>query len=159
MTTSTELRKAYSRALREVGFTGRGSVWRYLGHDLQWTCQISVSNWGRQVSLDIGLDPQIHEVLSRADDSPIVMYLETFAGLDDALEAVGTDRIEVSRAGRLDSDLGVDEREVVIVKAAAAVHSYVQARGDLDSVRFAFRRGEFRTGFIRKDVREAFARE
>ncbi|MFJ2506065.1 hypothetical protein [Microbacterium sp. NPDC087592] len=71
----------------------------------------------------------------------------------------GIDRMEVSAAGRLESGVDIEEREAVIVKAARAVHAYVSERSDLESVRSAFRRGEFRTGFVRKDAREALAGE
>ncbi len=132
-------------ALQECGFSGRGSVWRFRRPEVQWVVRVDRLPFGARFGVDVGLELGAKAAPRRPTDCGIVLYLEN---LPFAKE------LWVARTFDLDSDIDDGQRRMEVMESLRALGDYVAARSTFDEVRNSFRRGEFRSGFVRKDVRE-----
>lgn len=145
MTNATDIKSWAAAALRECGLSGRGSVWRLRRPEVQWVVHLDQLPFGERLGVDIGLDLQTESTPRRPTDCGILLHLENLPFARD---------LWVARALDIDSDLDEDQRRTDIVDAVHALGEYVVARGTYEDVRHSFLRGEFDSGFIRRDVRE-----
>ncbi|WP_417563815.1 hypothetical protein [Microbacterium sp.] len=91
--------------------------------------------------------------LSRADDCGIVLYLDTMSAVENEIRAAGTNHAGIRIADDPGSAMSIDERRRVIRAAVSAVSDYVNHRLEIPRIAESLRESEFKSGFVRKDVR------
>jgi hypothetical protein len=143
----TELASAktwISGSLKAAGLRGRGSVWRLTGPDVQWVVHIDELPYGNRLGVDIGLDLQLATTPRLPTDCPVLLHLENVPVSDDFMVVTALD---------LDSGLAPDRRRQELESATGALADYLANHLTLTAVRDAYRAGDFRAAFIRKDAR------
>jgi hypothetical protein len=119
-------------------------MWRRVGTGVQWLVEIESLPFGHRLGVSIGLDLQTGTTPTRPNFCPIYLDLETMHLADD---------VWVTRALDMDARLTDDERRHDLESAARSLSAFIGQRLSLDSVRAAYRDGDFKSGFIHKDVR------
>lgn len=135
-------------SLRAGGLRGRGRVWRLKGQEVQWVVRIDEPPRHNHLAVDVGLDLQSVTTPSSPNYCPIYLALEhmPFAGDSAIVEAMD-----------FDSRVLPKWRKREIEDVTGALTSYMAERMTLSAVRAAYRNGEFKAGFIHKDVRGVLA--
>lgn len=150
VTDLSAIRKWIAATAEASGLTGRASVWRLVGPEVQWVMRIDRPPYGQRLAIDVGLDLQTDTEPKEPQDCPIMIGLENLAVADE---------FWLNRALDLSSNLSDDERRRDIEGAVRALANYMSERTTLESVRAAYARGEFRAGFVHKDVRSILERD
>jgi hypothetical protein len=137
-------RQLIGETLKARGLRGRGSLWRYLGPDVQWIIHIDELPYGQRLGIDVGLDLQAVEMRRMPTECPILLHLENMPLAAD---------LDVFASLDLDSNLTADARIGNLTAALDALIDYVSRHQTLEQVREAYRAGDFRSAFIHKDTR------
>lgn len=146
MTDKVTARTWISDRLNAGGMSGRGSVWRARGEDVQWVVHIDELPFGNRLGIDIGLDLQPAPAPRRPTDCPVLLHLENMPFAQE---------VEVVASLDLDSGLSADSRHRQLEKAADELACYLTGHLTMSAVRHAYSSGQFAAAFIRKDARTA----
>ncbi|WP_154796368.1 hypothetical protein [Occultella kanbiaonis] len=162
-----DLRRVVEVALRDCGFEGARNSWQYSGSDMRWLVGYEKPPWFTALHVQVGADidappldaPRIKGVDSaqlrpppgplRANDCVISVPVENFVGLD---------RYDLATSLYLRSGLDLATRRRNINDGFAALHEYLCLHGSRALVSAALDRGDFRGGFVRRDVRQLLSR-
>lgn len=145
MTSAADVKNWAAAVFQGCGLRGRGSIWRLRGSEVQWVIHIDQLPFGERLGVDVGLDLQTDSTPRRPTDCGILLHLENLPFATD---------LWVARAMDLGSDLDEEHCRQDVDNALRALGEYIAARGTLDEVRSSYRKGDFRSGLIRKDARE-----
>lgn len=156
---SFELRALLKRLMLEAGFAKDSQSWVWRSSELVWLVNLDRSPYRDSFSLVIGIFPFALDVDSapvKANDCPIMIHLQNLpltpprelwdARLDDFGSIVITS---------LDLDTAMDDekREKLLTSIIAELGSYVRRTATIGDLRARHEAGDFRSAFIRKDVK------
>jgi hypothetical protein len=149
MTTASLMGSVLGDALKAASLRGRGHRWRTRRDELTWIVELDALPHGRRLGIDIGVWFKVlgQAEPARATDCPVLLHVENLP-LD-----VDLDRADIIQSLDLDSSLDEDERAQAVRRLGAGLAGYISNRGSLDALREAYRRGDLRSAFIRKDAR------
>lgn len=144
MTLTVTAKSWISESLKAAGLRGRGSVWRTKGPEIQWVIHIDELPYGNRLGVDVGLELEVATTPQRPTDCPVLLHLENFPFAKDFAVVASLD---------LDSGLTPDQRRQELEGVTRVLASYLAEHLTLSAVRAAYRAGDFRSAFIRKDAR------
>ncbi len=144
MTPVHETRRLVAGLLREMGFKGRGALWRLAGPEVGWIIRIDRPPYGTRLALEIGADTQLDNVDRVPTDCSLVLYLDNLALVK---------HLAVVEALDFDSRMDTEVRRSVIVEAVQALGGYLAEHLTFARLQDAYRAGDFQSAFIHKDLR------
>jgi hypothetical protein len=142
-------------ALKAASLKGRGHRWRARLDELTWIVELDQLPHGRRLGINIGVWFKVlgHAEPARATDCPVLLHVENLP-LDLEL-----DRAVIIQSLDLDSNIGEGERADAVRRLGEGLARYISQRRSLDALREAYRRGDLRSAFIRKDARSVLEAE
>lgn len=144
MTQVDETRRLIAGLLREMGFKGRGALWRLAGSEVGWIVRLERPPYGTRLVLEIGADTQLDNMERRPTDCALVLYLDNLALVKD---------LAVVEALDFESRMDTEVRQSVIEEAVQALAGYLTEHLTFASLQDAYRAGDFQSAFIHKDLR------
>lgn len=139
-----------AEVFRSRGLAGRGPSWSLRFDAIKWIIYLDQLPHGQRLGVDIGL-----WIAALGGDEPVVAgRCPVLCHADTLLPRIGgPDQFDIVRALELDADVDDRERVCVIRQLCDVLAGYVGGCQTLDSVRAAYRRGDFAAAAIRKDAR------
>jgi hypothetical protein len=139
-----------AEVFRSRGLAGRGRSWSLRFDAIKWIIYLDQLPYGQRLGVDIGL-----WMAALGGDEPVAAgRCPVLCHADTLLPRIGgPDQFDIVRALELDADVDDRERVRVIWQVCDVLADYVGGCQTLDSVRAAYRRGDFAAAAIRRDAR------
>jgi hypothetical protein len=146
----TDVSSILAEVFHSKGLAGRGRCWSLRFDGIKWIICLDRLTYGQRLGIDIGL-----WIAALGGDEPVVAtHCPVLCHADTLLPRIGgPDQLDIVRALELDADIDNRERIRVIRQLCEVLAGYVGECQTLDSVRAAYRRGDFAAAAIRKDAR------